>query len=165
MKNIRISNVYAEVPPTKPDAGYNYEGPVEDNPRNISPAILFGLPDYKIEEVVLKNIEIVYPGGGNPLYAYRGTSQAELDSIPDMRARYPEFSQWKELPAWGFYVRHIDGLVLDNVRLVAEKKDYRPAIVIDNVDGATFRDVEFIEPDSEKKEQIIQNRSKNVTMQ
>ncbi len=165
MRNIRISNVYAEVPPTKPDAGYNYEGPVEDNPRNISPAILFGLPDYKIEEVVLKNIEIVYPGGGNPLYAYRGTSQAELDSIPDMRARYPEFSQWKELPAWGFYVRHIDGLVLDNVRLVAEKKDYRPAIVIDNVDGATFRDVEFIEPDSEKKEQIIQNRSKNVTMQ
>ncbi len=165
MRNVRISNVYAEVPPTKPDAGYNYEGPVEDNPRNISPAILFGLPDYKIEEVVLKNIEIVYPGGGHPLYAYRGTSQAELDSIPDMRARYPEFSQWKELPAWGFYVRHVDGLVLDNVRLVAEKKDYRPAIVIDNVDGATFRNVKFIEPDSEKKEQIIQNRSKNVTIQ
>ncbi|HMM17563.1 MAG TPA: glycosyl hydrolase family 28 protein, partial [Petrimonas sp.] len=37
MKNVRISNVYAEVPMSKPDAGYNYEGPVEDNPRNISP--------------------------------------------------------------------------------------------------------------------------------
>src|SRR5690606_34960378 len=38
MKNVRISNVYAEVPFNKPDAGYSYEGPVEDNPRNISPA-------------------------------------------------------------------------------------------------------------------------------
>ena len=113
----------------------------------------------------MKNIEIVYPGAGNPLYAYRGTSQTELDSIPDMRERYPEFSQWKELPAWGFYVRHADGVVFDNVRLVAEKKDYRPSIVIDNVDGATFRNVEFIEPESKNKKQIIQNRSKNVTIQ
>ena len=165
MKNIRISNVYAEVPPTKPDAGYNYEGPVEDNPRNISPAIIFGLPDHKIEDVVLKNIEIVYPGGGNSLYAYRGISPEELESIPDMRERYPEFSQWKELPAWGFFVRHADGVVFDNVKLVAEKKDYRPSIVIDNVDGATFRNVEIVEPESANKKQIIQNRSTNVKIQ
>ncbi|HHT30423.1 glycoside hydrolase family 28 protein [Petrimonas mucosa] len=164
MKNVRISNVYAEVPFNKPDAGYSYEGPVEDNPRNISPAVIFGLPDHKIQDVVLKNIEIVHPGAGNPLYAYRGITPAELDSIPDMRDRYPEFSQWKELPAWGFYVRHADGVVFDNVRLVAEKKDYRPSIVIDNVDGATFQNVEFVEPDSKGKEQIIQHRSKNVTI-
>jgi polygalacturonase len=162
MKNIRISNVYAEVPMSKPDAGYNYEGPVEDNPRNISPAIIFGLPDHKIQDVILKNIEIVYPGGGNPFYAFRGTSKGELDSIPDMRDKYPEFSQWKELPAWGFYIRHADGIILDNVKLTAEKKDYRPSIVIDNVNGATFKKVEFIEPESIGKQQIIQNRSSNV---
>ena len=164
MKNIRISNVYAEVPLSKPDAGYNYEGPVEDNPRNISPAIIFGLPDYKIQDVVLKNIEIVYPGAGNPLYAYRGTNKEELDSISDMRERYPEFSQWKELPAWGFYVRHADGAVFDNVRLTAKAKDYRPSIVIDNVNGATFQNMEFIEPESTGKQQIIQNRSTDVTI-
>ena len=165
MKNIRISNVYAEVPISKPDAGYNYEGPVEDNPRNISPAIIYGLPDHKIQDVVLKNIEIVYPGAGNPLYAFRGTSQTELDSIPDMRDKYPEFSQWKELPAWGFYIRHADGVVLENVKLIAEKKDYRPSIVIDNVNGATFNNVEFVEPESKGKQQIIQNRSSNVKIQ
>ncbi|TNF39966.1 MAG: glycoside hydrolase, partial [Bacteroidetes bacterium] len=32
MSGVTISNVYAEVPATKPDAGYNYEGPVEDLP-------------------------------------------------------------------------------------------------------------------------------------
>ena len=165
MKNIRISNVYAEVPFGKPDAGYNYEGPIEDNPRNISPASIVGLPEYRIQDVKLKNIEIVYPGAGNLLYAYQGTSPAELDSIPEMRDRYPEFSQWKELPAWGFYVRHADGVDFENVKLVAEKKDYRPAIVIDDVKGATFNDVKFIEPESKGKQQIIQNQSSNVVIQ
>ncbi|MCY1718750.1 glycosyl hydrolase family 28 protein [Prolixibacteraceae bacterium Z1-6] len=164
MKNITISNVYAEVPIGKPDIGYNYEGPIEDNPRNISPASIVGLPGYRIENVKLKNIEIVYPGAGNPLYAYRGTSTEELDSIPEMRDRYPEFSQWKELPAWGFYVRHADGVEFENVKLVADKKDYRPSIVIDDVKGTTFKDVIFDEPESEGKEQIIHSRSSDVTI-
>ncbi len=162
MKNIRISNVYAEVPFGKPDAGYNYEGPIEDNPRNISPASIVGLPEYKIQDVKLKNIEIVYPGAGNPLYAYRGTSPAELDSIPEMRKKYPEFSQWKELPAWGFYIRHAEGIDFENVTLTAEKKDYRPAIVMDDVTGGSFKDVTFNEPGSDGKEQIIQHNTSGI---
>ncbi len=164
MKNIRISNVYAEVPIGKPDAGYNYEGPVEDNPRNISPASIVGLPEYKIQDVKLKNIEIVYPGAGNPLYAYRGTSPAELDSIPEMPERYPEFSQWKELPAWGFYVRHAEGVEFENVILRAQKKDYRPAIVMDDVKGGSFKNVTFTEPESEDKKQIIQHNTEDITL-
>ncbi len=62
MNNISISNVYAEVPFTKPDAGYNYEGPVEDLPRNISPSSIVGMPDAAIENVTLKNIEIHLSG-------------------------------------------------------------------------------------------------------
>lgn len=108
MKNIIIKNVYAEVPFAKPDSGYSYEGPIEDLPRNISPASIVGLPQYKIKNVTLSNIEIVYPGNGNPNYAKRGLSKQELESIPEMPAAYPEFSQFKELPAWGFYVRHAE---------------------------------------------------------
>src|SRR4030095_367477 len=37
LENIRIKNVTAEIGATKPDAGYEYEGPIEDMPRNISP--------------------------------------------------------------------------------------------------------------------------------
>lgn len=165
MKNITISNVYAEVPFGKPDAGYNYEGPVEDLPRNISPASIVGLPDYKIQNVTLKNIEIVYPGAGNPLYAKRGLTPAELDSIPEMRTAYPEFSQFKELPAWGIYVRHAEGITFDNVTFTALKKDYRPGIVIDDVQGATFKGMTFNEPESKGKQQIFQQKSSNVVIQ
>jgi polygalacturonase len=164
MKDIYISNVYAEVPYGKPDAGYNYEGPVEDLPRNISPASIVGLPDYKIQNVKLKNIEIVYPGAGNPLYAKRGLTPAELDSIPEMRTAYPEFSQFKELPAWGFYLRHVEGIEFENVTLTALKKDYRPAIVMDGVTGATCSEMKFNEPESEGKNQIFQYKCKNVNI-
>lgn len=162
MKNIVISNVYAEVPFGKPDAGYNYEGPVEDLPRNISPASIIGLPEYKIQDVTLKNIEIVYPGAGNPYYAKRGLTPAELDSIPEMRTAYPEFSQFKELPAWGFYIRHAEGIHFDHVVLRAQKKDYRPAIVIDDVKGASFKGMTFNEPESKDKQQIFQHQSGDV---
>lgn len=162
MKNITISNVYAEVPFGKPDAGYNYEGPVEDLPRNISPASIVGLPEYKIQNVKLKNIEIVYPGAGNPLYAKRGLTPAELDSIPEMRTAYPEFSQFKELPAWGIYIRHAEGIEFENVTFTALKKDYRPGIVIDDVKGAIFKGMKFNEPGSQGKQQIFQQKSGNV---
>jgi hypothetical protein len=115
--------------------------------------------------VSLKNIEIVYPGGGNPLYARRGLTPAELDSIPEMRAAYPEFSQFKELPAWGFYIRHAEGIEFENVTLTAQKKDYRPAIVIDGVTGATFKGVKFSEPGSEGKQQIFRHQSEDIRVE
>ena len=162
MRNIVIKNVYAEIPLDKPDAGYSYEGPIEDLPRNISPASIVGLPDYKIQNVTLQNIEIVSPGGGNPYYAYRGLTSQELDSIPEMVTAYPEFSQFKELPAWGFYIRHAEGIVFDNVTLKALKRDYRPAIVTDDVQGLTLKNLHVMEPDSEKKEQVFLYKSKEV---
>lgn len=159
MNGVTISNVYAEVPATKPDAGYNYEGPVEDLPRNISPSAIVGMPDAMIENITLRNIEIHYPGGGNPHYAKIGLD--ELDKVPEMGASYPEFSMFKELPAWGFYIRHAKGITFENVRLVCDKKDYRTAVVLDDVHGATFRKLEVKEPGG-KKEGIFSYRSTEI---
>jgi len=161
MKNIAISNVYAEVPSTKPDAGYNYEGPVEDLPRNISPSSIVGMPDVKIENVMLKNIEIHYPGGGDPSYAKVGLD--ELDKVPEMAASYPEFSMFKELPAWGFYIRHASGITFENVSLVCSNLDYRTAIVMDDVENATLRNLQISEP-GPKKEPVFSYRSKGIVV-
>ena len=164
MRNITIKNVYAEVPLDKPDAGYNYEGPIEDLPRNISPCIIAGIPGYKIENVLMENIEIVYPGGGNPRYAYRGTTPEDLDGIDEMISYYPEFSQWKELPAWGFYMRHAKGITLRNFTFHAQKPDYRPAIVCDDVEALKLENVVYDEPArvkaaSSAKEQVVMYKS------
>jgi len=159
MSNILISNVYAEVPSTKPDAGYNYEGPVEDLPRNISPSSITGMPDAAIENVTLKNIEIHYPGGGNPSYAKVGLD--ELDKVPEMAASYPEFSMFRELPAWGFYIRHAKGISFENVKLVCANYDYRRAVVLDDVKAATFKTLKVSEPGI-KKEPVYSYRSTGI---
>uniref|UniRef100_UPI003217B5A1 glycoside hydrolase family 28 protein n=1 Tax=uncultured Draconibacterium sp. TaxID=1573823 RepID=UPI003217B5A1 len=146
MSNVTIRNMYAEIPASKPDAGYEYEGPVEDLPRNVSPASIVGLPGQYISNVTLSNIEIVYPGGSNPEYAYRGIKASDLDGIPEMESDYPEFSQFKELPAWGFYVRHAQNLTFENVTLTAKEKEYRPAIVFDDVKGAIMSGMKYNSP-------------------
>jgi len=161
MNGISISNVYAEVPATKPDAGYNYEGPVEDLPRNVSPASIVGMPDVPIGNVTLKNIEIRYPGGGNPNYAKVGLD--ELGKVPELPANYPEFSMFKELPAWGFYIRHAKGIRFENVTLSAAKKDYRTAVVLDDVHGAAFIELKVNEPGS-NKDPVFTHESADVIM-
>ncbi|WP_432712898.1 glycoside hydrolase family 28 protein [Pedobacter sp.] len=159
MKNVVIQNLYAEITADKPDKGYVYEGPIEDNPRNTSPSSIVGLKNMLIENVKLKNVTIIYPGGGNPNFAYRGTSKDDLAAIPEMENAYPEFSQFKELPAWGFFIKHAKNISFENVKLIAQDADYRPAVVLDNVNGYHFIKMNIKESSKQKKKQIILNNS------
>ena len=120
------------------------------------------MPDAEIENVRLKNIEIHYPGGGNPSYAKVGLN--ELDKVPEMAASYPEFSMFRELPAWGFYIRHASGISFENVTLSCSKKDYRTAVVLDDVKGATFKSLKVSEPGS-KKEPVYSYKSTGVVIE
>ena len=158
MESITIRNVYAEVPVDKPDYGVDYEGPtLEDQPRNVLPCAIVGLADQKIEDVTIENVEIHFPGGGDPSFAKVGTH--ELDKVPEMPTSYPEFSQFKELPAWGFYLRHAEDITFRNVKLVAEKQDYRPAIVLDDVHDASFTGVKTSAP----KQRVSIFKAKNCS--
>ena len=149
LENIRIKNVTAEIAATKPDAGYEYEGPIEDMPRNISPPIIIaGLPGSLIKNVSFTNIELKHPGGGNPQFAK--ISLNELDKVPEIPASYPEFSKFIELPAWGVYIRHASGIQFNNLKLSCGKKDYRTAIVLDDVHNSKFISTMIDEPDKKK---------------
>jgi len=68
-----------------------------------------------------------------------------------MAAAYPEFSMFKELPAWGFYIRHAKGITLENISISCAKKDYRPAVVLDDVKGALISSLKAKEPGSKKE--------------
>jgi len=149
MNNISISNIVAEVPATKPDAGYLYEGPVEDLPRNVSPGIIIaGLPNKKITGVTISNVQIKHAGGGNPLYAQVPINA--LDSIPELPANYPEFSMFKELPAWGVYIRHAKDVKFSNITLKSGKKDFRHPVVLDDVHDVRFSSVNVNQQEQSK---------------
>ncbi len=59
-------------------------------------------------------------------------------NIPEMPREYPEPSVFGVLPAYGLYARHVSGLTLENVNLHNIVSDERPAVVLDDVDNATF---------------------------
>ncbi|MEP7373027.1 MAG: glycosyl hydrolase family 28 protein [Chitinophagaceae bacterium] len=149
LENIRINHVSVEIAAGKPDAGYEYEGPIEDMPRNILPAVIIaGLPGTSITDVSLKNIEITHPGGANPLFAK--ISLDALDSVPERPAAYPDFSMFRELPAWGIYIRHAQGIQFSNCTLLCSKKDYRTAIVLDDTHRSQFHSMNIKEPGNKK---------------
>jgi hypothetical protein len=149
LENIRIKNVSLEIAGTKPDSGYAYEGPIEDMPRNISPAIIIaGLTGAMIDHVSFKNITVKHPGGGNPMFAK--VSLDQLDSIPERSSAYPDFSMFRELPAWGVYIRHAKNIEFDHLDLSCYRKDYRLAIVLDDVHQSRFTTTSVKDPANKK---------------
>jgi hypothetical protein len=67
-----------------------------------------------------------------------------MEGVPENKENYPEFSMFGELPAWGLYVRHVSGLKLKNIRLEAKEKDYRPSVVMDDVDDLEIINMEVL---------------------
>lgn len=144
IKGITVRNMYAEVPFSKADKGYPFEGPHQEMPRNVCPSSILGIPGLRIEDVSFENIEIVYPGYADKEFACRGYSPAELEAIPEKETVYPEFCNWQEMPAWAFYIRHADNVSFTNVKFRLDGPDYRPAIVTDDVKGFKTKRIEIV---------------------
>ena len=137
LRNIVIQNVSVEVLPNKTRSMAILLGLEPDSKpsrapdENVCPSSIVGLPGHPVQNVRLVNIEIIYPGGGVP--KPHSVLLGKLDSVPELPAQYPEFWMFGELPAWGFYVRHAEGISFSNVRITLRKADFRPAVVIDDV--------------------------------
>src|SRR5580698_8978836 len=101
LAGVVIRHFSVQIAAGKPDSGYPYEGPVQDEPRNISPIVLTGLPGAFLQDIRLEDVSVSYPGGGSQFIASRGP----VDSVAELPAHYPEFSMFRELPAWGMYIR------------------------------------------------------------
>lgn len=148
IKNIVIRNVKVEVPYDIPDKDYVIRGPALPFFHNIFPSSIVGLPGHPVQNVLLENIEITYPGRGSQAYASMPLDR--IDEIPEQPHLYPEYSMFGELPAWGFYVRHVEGLVMRNITVKIKKPDYRPAFVFDDVKGLQLESYKVIGDDKAK---------------
>lgn len=131
IKNITIKNVFVQVPYRRPDWNYDLRPLILPPFNNVVPASITGLPGHQIQNVTLENITITYPGRSTKAQAY--IPIWNLDKVPENADDYPDFDMFAELPAWGFYFRHVDGLTIENLRLFVKHKEFRPALVFDDV--------------------------------
>ncbi|PYI85106.1 MAG: hypothetical protein DME26_11820 [Verrucomicrobia bacterium] len=90
-----------------------------------------GVPDFPVTGLTLKNIRVTTRGGG----------RAELASrpVPERESEYPDAGRFGDLPAYGLYCRHVDGLVLDGINLAFDEPESRPALVLDDITNADVR--------------------------
>ena len=137
VKNIRIKDVVAKVslagPDLKPHAyhpqktGKKSQKDLDRDFAMAGPIMIAGIPDHLIENVVLENIQVSYPGGG--------TQQDSKREVAEDIARYPEQYFFGRLPAWGAYIRHAKNVQFKNVQLETRGPDARDKIVLDDAEG------------------------------
>lgn len=154
LRRVYIGNVKVDVPAGKPDAGYEMEGPLVTIPHNVFPSSITGIPGSRVEDVTLENITINYAGGAKKERAYFGIDT--LEKVPERIPNYPEFSMFGELPAWGFYIRHADGIKIRNMVLTCKGADYRPAFIADDIKGLSLNRLNV--PQVKKKPVILLNK-------
>ena len=154
LTNIILKNIKVNVAFKRPDYKYEIRGPELPFFHNTFPSSITGYPGNSVENVTLENIEINYPGRGNNGLANMPLSR--LGDVPENEAHYPEFSMFGELPAWGLYVRHMDGLTMKNIKLSIEAPDYRPPLVFEDVQNLLIQSL-IIEGENKKKHIVLRN--------
>jgi len=136
IENVYIHDVKAQIAFGRPDINYDMRGPAIGFFHNPFPASITGIPGYKAEGIRVENVEITYPGRASKGMAYIPLNR--LSQVPEQISDYPEYHMFRELPAWGFYIRHAKDIVFKNVVLNIEHPDFRPPFVLDDVTDVTF---------------------------
>jgi len=107
VKNIRLKNITATAS------------------SNITSTIT-GIPGYRAENIWLENVQLTVPGGMDSL--------PSTFVVPENVSGKPEHDILGDtLPAYGIFVRHINGIQLCNVTVTAQQPDLRPRYIFDDV--------------------------------
>jgi polygalacturonase len=95
--------------------------------------LINGIPGHPVEGLHLKDISIALVGGGKPNDA--------CIILPEKESDYPEMSMFgKTMPAFGAYLRHVNGVTCDHVILSVTHPDARPAVGLVDVERVKAED-------------------------
>ena len=138
MRHITIQNVRAET-------------------RSVIPTIIAGLEDSPAEEIRLSDIHISVPisVSADSLKTFPVQVKENLNGYPENRLTFGN-----KLPSSAFFVRHVNGLVLDNVTVSFQSKDARPAFYLDDVKGIKLKSV-FVDDKKLTNEESVLTQKRN----
>ena len=85
-------------------------------------SFISGLDDRMIEDLYIRNVDLQMAGGG--------TADLITNNVRQNEGGYPDAHQFSRpgLPAYGFFLRHVKGLTMENIRITPLKEDARPEI-------------------------------------
>jgi hypothetical protein len=92
--------------------------------------LISGLSDYPIEDVKINEPSMDHRGGG--------TRQMADREVTELEDGYPEPRNFGDIPASGFYVRHVRNIEFTNGGIVALQPDAWPVLVLEHVEDTEF---------------------------
>lgn len=108
-----------------------------------------GIPKGKIEGITLSNSRFV---------CSQGISQDMSNTIvKELEELYPESTMFGTLPSYGLYIRHVNNINLDNIVFDLKESDTRPAIICDDVNGGSIRNISTIGAKNNSEIKILDN--------
>ncbi len=95
-----------------------------------------GLPEYPIKNILLNNIQLFTKGG---------VSEGDFNKVVAEDAKgYPQPTIWKNLPAYGLYLRHIEGISINSLMLGVKNSDSRVPIMAEDVSNLQIKDCQLV---------------------
>jgi hypothetical protein len=129
LRNIHFNNIRAAIA----DNAYPLPHEVPAFPGEKKSCLnITGVRGFFVENVSFRGLHITFPGGGS----WEDVQAA----VPELRDRYPEYHMFGTLPAYGLYLRHVKGLIFEDVTLDTATPDLRPALVGEDVEDLEFSD-------------------------
>ena len=108
---------------------------------NPIPSSITGIPGHKVRNVNIEDVILVYPGGASKGLRYIPTW--DIARVPEFENHYPDYDMFGELPAYGFFVRHAEGIRFRNVNLKLKEDDFRPAFVLSDTENVSFDSISY----------------------
>lgn len=110
----------------------------DDN--GIHGSIITGIPGARVQDVVIRDMKLTMTGGEK--------SMPVAVMIPEKISDYPDSNMFgSDAPAYGFWMRHAEGIWLEDVKITPLKPDARPQFYVDDdtegilLDGTLDRSV------------------------
>lgn len=94
--------------------------------------IISGIPGHAIEDIKIHDVYLEHRGGGTKEMAALNPLEHAGDKP------YPDPDMFGDIPASGFFLRHIDNIEFTNVEIVFRSPDARPVFWMDHVNDADF---------------------------
>ena len=128
-----------EMYPMKAMHHFIFDNIIADNSALDKNSAIFitGMPNHKITDIQLSNIQMIVSGNGTEQDANK-TDFKEF-TLDVLNGWWPEFHLIGTLPAYGIFARHIKGISIHNFQVKTINKDKRAPIVFDDVENASIK--------------------------
>lgn len=94
-----------------------------------------GIAATPLENIRLQHIYLETKGGG--------TNVNLQAPVPEKEAEYPEGTMFGQLPAYGFYIRHVKDIRLSDITIRTAGKETRPGIALSGVQQFTMNGLDI----------------------